>query len=93
MLNPDLKTFLRVALAGIAAFFLTAAFAGDSGRHKVVNGVAIYLGVFPAELILGHPRPHVEAEMHGGVPPGQHQYHVVVALFDNAMDKRISARK
>lgn len=93
MPNPHLNTFLRAALAGIAALLLTAAFAADSNQHKVVHGVAIYLGVFPAEMILGHPKPHTEAEMHGGVPAGQHQYHVVVALFDNATGKRISGAK
>lgn len=93
MPNPYLKTFLRAALAGIAALLLTAAFAADSSQHKVVHGVAIYLGVLPAEMILGHPKPHTEAEMHGGVPAGQHQHHVVVALFDNATGKRISGAK
>ena len=93
MPNLYLKTFLRAALAGIAALVLTAAFAADSSQHKVVHGVAIYLGVLPAEMILGHPGPHVEAEMHGGVPAGQHQHHVVVALFDNVTGKRISGAK
>ncbi|HEX7971703.1 MAG TPA: hypothetical protein VF501_05740 [Thiobacillus sp.] len=87
------KTFLRAALAGIAALLLSAAFADDSNLHKVVHGVSIYLGVFPAELVLGHPRSHPEAEMHGGVPAGQHRYHVVVALFDNATGKRITGAR
>ncbi len=90
---PHLKTLLRVALAGITTLFLTATFAADSSLHKVVNGVAIYLGVIPAEMVLGHPKPRTEAEMHGGVPAGQHQQHVVVALFDNATGKRISGAK
>jgi len=93
MTNPHLKTFLRAALAGIAALMLSAAFAADSNLHKVVHGVSIYLGVFPAELVLGHPGPHAEAEMHGGVPAGQHRYHVVVALFDNATGKRITGAR
>jgi len=88
-----LKTFLRAALAGIAALMLSAAFAADSNLHKVVHGVSIYLGVFPAELILGQPRPRAEAEMHGGVPGGQHRYHVTVALFDDATGKRITGAK
>lgn len=93
MTNPHLKNFLRAALAGIAALMLSAAFAADSNLHKVVHGVSIYLGVFPAELVLGHPRAHTEAEMHGGVPAGQHRYHVVVALFDNATGKRITGAR
>lgn len=93
MHTPHLKTFLRTALAGIAALLLTAAFAADSSQHQVVHGVAIYLGVFPAEMVLGHPRAHTEAQMHGGVPAGQHQQHVVVALFDNATGKRITGAR
>jgi hypothetical protein len=93
MTTPHLKTFLRATLAGITALFLTAAFAADSNQHKVVHGVAIYLGVFPAEMILGHPKAHAEAEMHGGVPAGQNQQHIVVALFDNVTGKRISGAK
>lgn len=87
------KTFLRAALAGIAALLLSSAFAADSNLHKVVQGVSIYLGVFPAEMVLGHPRPHAEAEMHGGVLAGQHRFHVVVALFDNASGKRITGAR
>lgn len=84
---------LHSLLAASLFLFAVAAAAADSNLHKVVHGVAIYLGVFPAEMILGHPRPHAEAEMHGGVPAGQHRYHVVVALFDDATGKRITGAR
>ncbi|MHB1233963.1 MAG: hypothetical protein ACYCZQ_15460 [Burkholderiales bacterium] len=90
MKTSHLKTLLRAAFAGITALLLTGAFAADTATHKVVHGVAIYLGVLPAEMILGHPKPHTEAEMHGGVPVGKHQYHVLVSLFDAATGKRIT---
>ncbi|MFH1820121.1 hypothetical protein [Thiobacillus sp.] len=93
MPNSHPKTFLRAALAGISALLLSAAFAADSSQYKVVHGVAIYLGVLPAEMILGHPRAHTEAKMHGGVPAWQNQQHLVVALFNNATGKRITAAK
>ena len=89
----QLKTLFRATVVSIAALTASAAFAADTATHKVVHGVAIYLGVLPAEMVLGHPRTHTEAEMHGGVPAGQHQHHVVVALFDNATGKRISGAK
>lgn len=89
----QLKTLVRTAVLSIAALAASAAFAADTATHKVVHGVAIYLGVLPAEMILGHPKSHSEAEMHGGVPAGQHQQHVVVALFDQASGKRISGAK
>ena len=89
----QLKTLLHVVVLSIATLGASTAFAADSATHKVVQGVAIYLGVLPAEMILGHPKPHTEAEMHAGVPAGQHQYHVTVSLFDAASGKRISGAK
>jgi len=93
MKTNHLKTLLRLAVLSIATLLATTAFAADTVTHKVVHGVAIYLGVLPAEMILGHPKPHTEAEMHGGVPAGKHQYHVLVSLFDAASGKRISGAK
>ena len=88
-----LKPLLHTAMAGIAALLLGSALADDSGQHKIVNGVAIYFGIMPAEMILGHPKTHSEATMHGGVPAGEHQRHVLVALFDAASGKRIVGAK
>lgn len=93
MKASQLKTLFRAAVLSITALAASAAFAADTATHKVVHGVAIYLGVLPAEMILGHPKSHSEAEMHGGVPAGQHQQHVVVALFDAATGKRIGGAK
>lgn len=93
MKTSYLKTLLRVAVLSAATLLASAAFAADSATHKVVHGVAIYLGVLPAEMILGHPKPHTEAEMHGGVPAGAYQYHVLVSLFDAASGKRIGGAK
>lgn len=84
------KISLHLVMGGIMALFLSGAFAADVATHKVVNGVAIYLGVLPSEMVLGHPNSHTEAGMHGGVPPGEHRYHVMVALFDAATGKRIT---
>lgn len=84
------KGLLHVVMGGIAALFLTGAFAADVAKHKVVNGVDIYLGVLPSEMIIDHPHSHTEPGMHGGVPAGEHRFHVMVALFDAATGKRIS---
>lgn len=77
-------------LTGILGVLPMTSYAADTSRHQVVNGVAIYLGIFPAELIQGHPRQHPEGEMHGGVPAAVHRYHVTVALFDAVTGKRIT---
>lgn len=84
------KILLQVVAGGILTLFLTGAFAANVATHKVVNGVDIYLGVLPSEMILGHPHSHTEPGMHGGVPAGEHRFHVMVALFDATTGKRIT---
>lgn len=56
---------------------------------QVVEGVAIYLGVMPVQIVRGHAAESEEAKMHGGVPAGRYRDHVVVALFDGASARRI----
>jgi hypothetical protein len=63
--------------------------AGSSDRQTVGN-VRIYLGVMPAQIILGHPATHPEASMHGGPPTGDDEYHVIVSLFDNRTGEPIT---
>lgn len=66
----------------------TAAWSADNSYHKVANGVSVYFGIVPAELVRGHPREHPEGEMHGGVPAGEN--HIMVALFDDKTGERIT---
>ena len=61
----------------------------DFALDKVVDGVRIYLGVVPAEIVRGHPKEHPEGQMHDGAPAGSGQYHVMVALFDAKTGQRI----
>lgn len=90
--------FLHHAAIGILALLLAltslaSRAAVEGGQQKTVDGLAVYLGVLPAEMLLGHPRGHPEREMHGGVPAGANRYHVVVALFDAASGKRVTNAK
>lgn len=73
---------LLLGTAGIAS-------ADDISKHKIVDGVEIYFGVLPAEVIGEYSADHIEREMHGGVPSGAHRDHLVVALFDAATGERI----
>lgn len=86
--------FPQHLLLGVCALLLVflplSLRAGDNGQHKVVDGLSVYVGVLPAEVLLGHPKGHHEREMHGGVPAGANRYHVVVALFDAASGKRVT---
>lgn len=81
-----LRSMLAAALAAIAATVP----ADHSTQHKVVDGVDIYVGIVPAEMVKGHPKEHPEGEMHGGLPAGKYRYHVAIALFEQASGKRIT---
>lgn len=88
--NGARRKFFGVLLAGaLGALPAPAAARDDPSNSRVVDGVAIYFGVMPAEMVQGHPKGHPEAQMHGGPPAGGHRDHVVVALFDGATGKRI----
>jgi hypothetical protein len=86
-----MNTFLKhLVFASLLVLSTAGAFAAEKGSPTVVQGVAIYLGVVPAEMILGYPKGQAEMHMHGGVPHGSNKYHVVIALFDDATGKRIT---
>ena len=59
------------AVAGIMLGVATAAPAGDTAYRRMVDGVVVYFGMLPAELVRGHPPAHPESGMHGGVPVGE----------------------
>jgi hypothetical protein len=84
--KPVLQVIAAIALLAVVA----PAFAQDLTPFKIAGGLAVYLGVIPAEMIAGHPKGHAEAEMHGGVPSGRHVHHVMVAIFDAASGQRIT---
>jgi hypothetical protein len=64
--------------------------AAEDAQFKTVDGLAVYLGVVPAAIVKGHPSGHAEQTMHGGVPAGRNEYHIVVAVFDVVTSERVS---
>jgi hypothetical protein len=85
---------LVAAVFGTAILFVSlTASAMDIGQTKTVNGLTVDIGVIPAEIMKGHPKGHPEASAHGGPPTGQHEYHLVVAVFDAASGARITDAK
>lgn len=84
-----IRCLLRsVLLAAVMGFTAGGAPAAESSYRQVVDGVAVYFGIVPAQLVLGHPPAHPESEMHGGAPVGDN--HVMIALFDDKTGKRIT---
>lgn len=79
--------FSRLGFAASLLVVAVTAFAGDSTYHRVVDGVAVYFGIMPAEVVRGHPRWHPEGTMHGGVEVGAS--HLTVALFQDKSGERI----
>lgn len=83
-----MRTQTRCAVFLFGLMWIAAAVhAAEVRDRQVVDGVAIYFGILPAELVRGHPREHPESEMHGGVSPGEG--HVLVGLFDDKSGRRI----
>jgi hypothetical protein len=88
-----LKRNLGFALATLCLFAISwssMAVAADDVPYKLAGGLAVYIGVVPAEIVKGHPSGHTEKTMHGGAPRGAHQYHLVAAIFDAASRARVS---
>ena len=80
----------HVLILAFALFGCSSPTSGtQSNRNfQVVDGVAIYLGLMPAQLVQGHPTSHPEATMHGGGASADRSDHIVVALFDDATGER-----
>lgn len=78
-----------VLLLAMVLALVSPATAQD-GQYKMAGGFAVYIGFMPAELVNGPSAHPTERLMHGGVPRGSHQYHIVVAIFDAASQARIS---
>jgi hypothetical protein len=75
----------RVRQAFAAALLMLGSAAAMAQDHAVVDGIRIYLGVVPVTAM-----SPAERTMHGGAPQAPGQYHVTVALYDDATGKRIA---
>lgn len=78
----------------IAAIFLAwlafaAPTAANDQQFRAAGGLAVYLGVLPAQVVRGHT-PGQLPEPHGRAPRGVHQYHLTAAVFDEKTGERIS---
>jgi hypothetical protein len=77
----------------LAAFGSAAAIAQDAApenNFQMADGLGVYLGVVPAQIVRGHAPSHPERTMHGGPGGGRHQYHLVVAIFEEPAGTRVT---
>jgi len=77
--------WLGAAMATLAFVAVSATAATE--YKKQVDGLAVYLGVVPAELLRGKS-DHL-ASMHGGLPFGSGSHHVLVSVFDEASRREL----
>lgn len=88
-IGRSLLIVLMAALVLVNLSPASIAAAASDDRYKVASGIAVYLGLLPAEQIKGHPKNHPESSMHDGSSKGAHDYHVVAAVFDDKTGARI----
>ncbi len=80
-----------VPLLLLASIIGTARAAGVNPDQPIpLEGMEIFFGFVPAEILRGHPREHEEQTMHGGVPRGKAVHHLIVSVFDAKTRKRIT---
>lgn len=92
MLSHTKRRALCAALAA-SAFAVTGNSTGqgaDPFSYRRIGGYAIFVGVAPAEILLGRIEVPEQGRMHGGAPGRHLAHHVLVGLFDDATDFRIA---
>ena len=90
LINP--LAIITLLLTSLVIFNSVAA-KDVTGNFQVANGVAIYIGLMPAQIVQGHPVGHEESSMHGGLPGGGSPVHLVVTLFDDSTGQRITPQR
>lgn len=78
---------LRRASLLLLSLFATTAIAASS-LSKVVEGMTIYVGIVPAQIVRGKSMEHADGAMHGGAAKGE-QYHIMVVMLEAGTGQRI----
>lgn len=88
--HPRPRVAAAVAALAIACSALPRpAWSAVVDGYKTAAGLAVYLGVLPAAMLRGHAGHRGDAGMHGGVPRGRSEHHLVAAVFDSGSGARI----
>lgn len=62
----------------------------DSGQSIRLDGMVLYYGIVPAEILRDHPFEHEEQTMHANVSKGKGTHHLVISIIDEKTRKRIT---
>jgi hypothetical protein len=84
-----LNNLSAALLAGLLAMAASPVAGAHLGRSTIADGIAVHLGIMPAEVLRAHPERYPR---HDGakIPAGKNVYHVMAALFDDASGARIT---
>jgi len=67
----------------ILLVFPNTLYASHPQQRQVIDDIAIYLTIIPAEMLIGHPKNHPESDMHTRTRiTGSNQHHIMVTLFN-----------
>ena len=81
---------LAVLIALGLTFGMARAAAVNPDQPVRLDGMELFFGLIPAEILRGHPSDHEERSMHGGVPRAKGVYHLIVSLFNAKTRTRIT---
>lgn len=88
---PPMRYLVAVFAVPLVLFALSSqTAAAEDMLSRTAGGLTVYLGVVPAEIVKGLKSHSVEPPMHGSIPRGVHEYHIVAAVFDAATGARVS---
>ncbi len=83
---------LAVLIALGLMFGMARAAAVNPAQPIRLDGMELFFGIIPAEILRGHPSDHEERSMHGGIPRGR-VHHLVISVFDAKTRARITDAK
>jgi hypothetical protein len=75
----------------VALTLTTVLPAGAADYFKTADGIAIYLGIMPAELVAGHTTGDSADRKRSAQRATVRQHHIIVAVFDNATGERMTS--
>lgn len=84
-----MKLFIQRAFLALTYWTMLHASANAAEMSKTIDGIEIFYGVVPAQVVAKSTGKH-DPKMHGGKLRSTGSHHLVVSLFDAKSGERIS---
>lgn len=88
-LTTGRRRWLSNAMLAIAFLAMPAA-AATTEYEKRADGLTVYMGVVPAEVLGGRTETNHVATMHDGSPRASGSHHVVISIFDESAKRQLA---